>query len=762
MNVNVRCDAGGDPIRFCTGVYGMSKPKHAPLHNSTALVITTCVFFTTGYAADTATAQAGATASSSPELGEIIVTAEKRSERLQDVPVPVATLDPAFLTGSNQLRLEDYFSSVPGLTLQAAGSGQQQIAIRGITTGGLANPSVGITIDDVPFGSSSVLGYGNEFVPDIDPSDLAQIEVLRGPQGALYGASSIGGLLKYQTVDPSTEGYSGRVETDLNSVHNGDSLGYGVRGSVNAPLSDDVAVRVSGFTRRDPGYIDDPATGAKGVNQTNTSGGRVSGIWKPSGDLSIKLSAMMQDTTGHGSSLVQPQLGDLAQELVPNTGWYNQQFRQYTMSINANIGPMRFTSVTGYGTTSIYQILDVSPNYGGFATQFFGVPTASQLQALSTEKFTQELRATTTFANRIDMLVGAFYTHETTAADYKDYAVSNVGAIEGTMIDINFPSKFSEIAGFTDVTVHFTDALDVQIGGRFSDIRQIYNEVDTGVLDEVFYGLPSPAVVPTIYTTDRPATLLFTPRYKLSPDLMVYARIASGYRAGAPNFEATLFKQGIPHTFSSDKTQNFELGVKGDAFNRRLSFDASIYRINWHDVQIQLIDPVTLFLYYANGGNAKSQGVELSLQLRPLEGMTISAWGTYSDAVLTEALPPQASAEAEAGARLPYSSRSSGSLSLDQKVTITGQWQGTAGGALSYIGRREDIFAAAGGTRNSMPGYTKIDLHAGVKYDTWNLNLFVNNLADRRGVLGLTPYGSISLPNLIPPRTVGLSLAKSF
>src|SRR5262249_15441365 len=154
----------------------------------------------------------------------------------------------------------------------------------------------------------------------IDPSDLSQVEVLRGPQGALYGASSIGGLIKYQTVDPSTAGISGRVQTSLESVYHGTGLGYVVRGSLNLPLSDTTAMRVSGFNRRDPGYIDDPATGQKGLNQTDVTGGRVSGIWKPNSDFSVKLSAMLQDTTGHGSSLLTPGAGDLSATFLPNTG----------------------------------------------------------------------------------------------------------------------------------------------------------------------------------------------------------------------------------------------------------------------------------------------------------------------------------------------------------------------------------------------------------------------------------------------------------
>ena len=190
------------------------------------------------------------------ELSEIIVTAQKREERIQDVPVSVTALKADDLLDRNQLRFEDFYVNAPGLSVAPDQlEGTARLAIRGLTTGGLSNPTVGVVVDDVPYGSSTGIGSGY-VVPNIDPTDLERIEILRGPQGTLYGASSMGGLVKYVTVDPSTDGLSGRFESDVDSVKNGEGLGYGVRGSVNVPLSDVFAIRVSGFDRRDPGYID--------------------------------------------------------------------------------------------------------------------------------------------------------------------------------------------------------------------------------------------------------------------------------------------------------------------------------------------------------------------------------------------------------------------------------------------------------------------------------------------------------------------------
>ncbi|HEX4973576.1 MAG TPA: TonB-dependent receptor, partial [Steroidobacteraceae bacterium] len=187
-------------------------------------------------------------------IEEVVVTAQKRAERLLDVPIPVTAVDGQFLLKHNELRLQDYYSRVPGLNYSPGQWGEPRIAIRGIVTDPYTNPTVGLMIDDIPYGLSINQNGGGG--PDIDPGDLARIEVLRGPQGTLYGASSMGGLLKYVTVDPSTEALSGRVQVGTSSVSKGDDLGYSVRGSINVPLGDTLAIRASAFTRREPGYID--------------------------------------------------------------------------------------------------------------------------------------------------------------------------------------------------------------------------------------------------------------------------------------------------------------------------------------------------------------------------------------------------------------------------------------------------------------------------------------------------------------------------
>src|SRR5258708_34529358 len=181
-------------------------------------------------------------------LAEVIVTAEKRAERLQDVPVPVTVLNGVDLVQNNQGRLQDYYTSVLGLSVVPGSSSStfQTVSIRGITTGSGTNPTVGITIDDVPYGSATALGYG-DVVPDLDPNDLARIEALHRPQGTLYRASSMGELIKFVTLDPSTNDFSGRVQAGLEGVHHGVQAGYNFPAAVNVPLTDTLPIRASAF-----------------------------------------------------------------------------------------------------------------------------------------------------------------------------------------------------------------------------------------------------------------------------------------------------------------------------------------------------------------------------------------------------------------------------------------------------------------------------------------------------------------------------------
>jgi iron complex outermembrane recepter protein len=698
---------------------------------------------------------------SAPEadLQEVVVTAQKREERLQDVPVPVTAVSAATLLTNDNTRIQDYYSSVPNFSVSPSPSagGEQMLAIRGITTGFGTNPTVGITIDDVPFGSSSNL-LGNT-IPDIDPSDLARIEVLRGPQGTLYGASSMGGLLKFVTVDPSTDQLSGRLEADINSVHNGNAPGYGLRGAANVPLTDTLAVRVSAFTREDPGYINNPVTGQDALNKAVAYGGRLSALWRPADFISIKFGALYQELKSDGSSDVdiQPGLNGLQQNYIPGIGGSDKQVQAYSVIANATLGAATLTSVTGYNINKVSDSWDFSYGFGTTAEKYFGVTGAPVFTAGKNEKFSQEIRVDVPLGQSVEWLIGGFYTHEKTpfAQDIRAFN-QQTGANIGDILYLPVPTTYNEYAGFTDFTFRITDKFDVQVGARESRIEQT-SEAATQTGADLG---GSSNLVPEVSSAANAFTYLLTPRLRLSPDLMIYARLASGYRAGGPNSFNT--DPTVPRQYNPDKTQNYELGLKGDVLDHRITFDGSIFYIDWKDLQLNLEDPKDQLTYTTNASRAKSEGVELSVQARPAGGLTLGAWVTWDNAVLTDNMPADSTVYGVAGDRLPYSSRFSGNLSVNDDFTITGNVTGYVGATVSYVGDRVGTFIPSP-DRQIYPSYSRTDLHGGVRYEAWTANLFVNNVADQRGLLG---GGAGTYPpfafRYIQPRTVGLSVSRDF
>jgi iron complex outermembrane receptor protein len=728
---------------------------------------------------DAASADQSSTASAGKakagELQEVVVTAEKKSERLQDVPVPVTAISAESLISSGYERLQDYFSQVPGLTFTSSTTDLSMVAIRGVITGAVEtvnNPSVGIVVDDVPYGSSTALG-GGSMAPEFDPSTLQRVEVLRGPQGTLYGASSLGGLIKYVTVDPSTDGVHTQVTGGTSSVHNGAELGYNAYGSVNVPLSGTVAMLASAFTRQDPGYIDNPVLGIRGLNEAHTSGGRLSVLWQPSDSFTLKLGALYQAVHTDGSNFVELALGDLEQNDIRNTGVDHRTFQVYSASMTARLGAATLTSVTGYSVNKLTDAVDYDAGLGfldGLTQQFLNIPNGTTgvdlLENNRTDKFSQEFRLATPIGSRLDWLLGAFYTHERSPF-VQTIAATNptTGVVLEHWGTFSWAVTFREYAGFTDFTVHITDRFDVQLGGRESRIQQTYAETDTGPFVLPFEGFPSPLVFHEVVTHDNAFTYLLTPRFKVTPDLMVYARIASGYRPGGPNPDAIAF--GLPLSYKPDKTTSYELGMKGDTWNHSLTFDASLYYIDWKDIQLSYVDPHNGFGFNANGSRAKSEGFELSSQLKPLTGLTVGAWVAWNHAVLTQPFPPGSAVYGVTGNRLPFSPRFSGNLSVDEEFPITAGVTGFVGGSLSYVGDRVGNFTPPPPTpppRQDYPAYARTDVRVGAKFASWTADVYVNNLTDRRGILfgGLGTVPNPAAFTYIQPRTVGLLATVKF
>jgi len=710
--------------------------------------------------------ESASTADQVSSVAEIVVTAERMSERLQDVPVPVTVLTSDALAQQGDVKLEDYFRSVPGVALQGNGQGWNQVVIRGISTGTDDTPTVGVYIDDMPLGSATAQARGDQLAPDLDPADLQQIEVLKGPQGTLYGASAMGGLLKYVTVQPQTDRVFGRLSLDGSKSGN---AGYGVRGAVNVPLINDrLALYVSGFKRQDPGYIDDPVTGKSNVNEVLAWGGRAALLWKAAEDTTVKLSFLSQQRHALGSQRVDynssattPTYGDLEQVRLPGTETDRESLNTYNLAINSKFAGIDFVSSTSYSLseyfnhqdlTSLFSALD-APLYGLDA---LGVPLD---QHLRTRRFTQEFRLNgSALDNRLDWLGGLFFTHENSYFLQQD---GTADPVTGVPLDVPAlyiattpKALYQEYAAFGDLTYHFTSAFDVQAGVRYSSNRQNVEVTGAG-LANCCYDLVQGS-------DDHATTFLVSGRYKLNADSMVYTRIASGYRVGGPNVGVAA---GDPTEFGSDRTVNYEVGLKSSLFDRTLYLDMSAFYITWEQIQLTTRDALDNE-YVVNGGSAVSRGFELSGTLTPVRGLTFTENLAFTDAHLTADAPPNF-LNAPAGSRLPYSARFTSQLGADYTVALATNWSGDLGLRYSYVGKRiADFVRSPTVPRFQLPAYNTVDVHAGLTHGNYTGTFYVKNVNDERGMLGDSPLTLSGLGDyavtIIQPRTYGLTLTVTF
>jgi iron complex outermembrane receptor protein len=368
----------------------------------------------------------GGIASDSTGNQDIVVTAQKRSERLQDVPASVSVLSTQDLTKQGAVRFEDYATRVPGLTFTSVRTGQAQVTLRGITTGAAQSASsTGYYVDEAPVGSVNAYTGGSTTTPDLDPSDLAQIEVLKGPQGTLYGAGAVGGLLKFVTSQPDFANVTGRISGGVTSVRKGD-VGYSARGLINIPLAtDELVLRVSGFERRDSGFIDNvaPRLAKDDLNGARVRGFRALVAAKLGPDVRLDIQAIGQDTKTNGTNSVDvdaltlaPIEGDLKQRRqVRETGFI--KFRLYNATVRADLGQIGLVSSTTYQHTRFNQVNDASRGLGVALGALVGVPGGIGLRDNRTtysERWVQELRATgTNLVNGLfDAQLGFYYTHE--------------------------------------------------------------------------------------------------------------------------------------------------------------------------------------------------------------------------------------------------------------------------------------------------------------------------------------------------------------
>lgn len=752
-----------------------------------------------------AAAAASAQEPAPANLGQVIVTAQKRVEALADVPMSISVVGEDELARNQAVNFQDLASLIPGLSLNSDTKGVTRVTMRGINTGGVAS-TVGIYLNDVPFGSSSGLANAAILSGDIDTFDVARVEVLRGPQGTLYGASALGGVIRYVANAPSTEGYEVRARGSIEDVAGAD-MGYALAGVVNVPMSDTFALRASGFFRSDGGYtqsignlpipaLQDPDVNIvdgtlveDDMNDSEVTGGRLSALFKPSDTMSLDLTVHFQNINSDNGDIfevdpttLEPLYGGLVASRYHNEPT-DIEYRIYSATLDWDFGGATLQSITSYSEFSE----DFERDVASFDAVGLGIPTAQVLtfaystpgttdtllsgildQLTATDKFTQELRLVSPDSDKFEWLLGAYYTDEDSVIRQAIPAVEpgTNTPVAGIPLyaDLSIDSKYEELALFGNATWHVNDRFDLSFGARWSDNDQ---EATQNVLITLplLPGGEFAIDYDNFKSSESPFTWSFSPRYEITDTTSAYLRVATGFRPGGPN----VLPPGAPTlpAYDSDKLTNYELGLKTGNASGSFAFDVAAFFLDWED--IQLFQVVSGFGINANGGTAESKGLEFTAAVRS-GGLNLTFSGAYTDAKLTEDTDPLVGGFD--GDRLPYVPKWSLTLGGDYEWAAVSGATAYVGGTVAYTGDRLADFGNRldpldpTSARREADSYTTLDLRTGLLWDKWSLELYGKNVTDEEGITninapGIYPNGAAAIA-LVRPRTIGLALGVKF
>jgi iron complex outermembrane recepter protein len=755
--------------------------KIASLRNRTVLLLAS-----TAIALPSAAFAQDAPADEDSADPEIVVTAQRREERLRDVPISITALGSAKLEEANVSSFEDYAKLLPSVSFQSFGPSQSQIFFRGVSSGG-----DGLHIGPLPTSSMYI--------------DEIPVEALAGPQGTLFGASALSGVLRIITNAPKYGKTEGSVDLQLNKWGKGD-WGGTAEGYFNFPLGESAALRVVGFYDKAGGYIDnlpntrtftlndaDPNTNLTvnnaalvedDYNDVETWGGRAALKIDLDDDWTATTQFIYQNQVANGGFLFDPDKGDLkVTDFLPSRN--KDRWWQAALTIQGKLSDWDITYSGGYfqrkvDNTSDYSYYSVAYDtytydyngytYNGYATYFpdgngnFLDPTQSQVLADKYTKLTQELRISSPTDKSIRLTAGLFMQHQTdrVRADYKVAGLSaapDPGWFPGTSIfdnDTVFRTRIfrkdRDYAMFAQAEADLSPTITLIAGIRgFIADNTIYGFSGFNGGGSIAACIPGtsypevPCVSVDKKSVEQGAIWRGGLRFKPNDDLMFYATVSRGYRPGGNNR-----RPGVD-PFKSDTLDNFELGWKTRLGGNVYINGAAFYE-KWKNVQFGLVPLNNNGITNTyNAGDARIYGIEGDISAR-FGGFSLSASGTYVDAKTTTDLcavdpvtknivcDPLIPPVAPKGTRLPVMPKFKGSLIARYEMPMAGG-KGFIQGSLSHQGGTrslllDDEAAAVGGTR----GFTTADFSAGINWDNWRFEAFLQNAFDKRGELGRSTF----------------------
>ena len=691
------------------------------------------------------------------EVQRVEVTASKRKQLQSDVAGTVTAVDGARLERLGSADAEDILKLTPGVQFNKGSADASLLSIRGIGTNtnagnqGFTQAPTGVYIEDVPFTDP----FAFVSVPDLAPFDLERVEVLRGPQGALYGSSSLGGALRYQLIKPNARQTEGSVLASFSSMSGGGS-GWSTAAMANLPLADGKAgLRVVLNSRKDPGFIDNIGTGIKDSNSNRVDGGRALFAWRPHADFDVTAIYLSQQSrqadgsgissfdyaTGTGYSLTPPARNEV-KTAFPQT--VNSTFDLGTVQVNVNLGGLRLTSLTGYQTKKRIQRDDFTRDF--FDPAFLGDQWTSDVD-LHTRTLSQEVRLAPVKAGAVNWLVGAFWMDADVRRDQQVYFEPR-----GAAPDIRFRrnGNATEAALFADAEVKLTERLTAAAGARYYKTKLDYDRI-TGVDD--------PGTAIPYGTSDSGTTPKVSLRYAFDPQLSAYVLASRGYRFGGIS---NVGFGTLAFPYKTDTLWNYEAGLRWTP-SAQTSLDVSVFRIDWKDVQLATLanDPVSGrdFLVTGNIGQARSQGIELAGGWKPSSSFSLRGAVAYTHASTSGGITvgglPIAS-----GTPLPGTAKLQGTLDAAAYFAGPLDSSGRLSAVLAHTGERR----AQIDSPMTLAAYSTLDLRLTFSWSRLEVSAFINNVADTRGVSGGVDYTSALYTEFYPirPRTAGVAVRYDF
>ncbi|MGD9598987.1 MAG: TonB-dependent receptor [Steroidobacteraceae bacterium] len=729
-------------------------------------------------AAGFGTGAAGAAEAAATPIEEVIVTASRRNETLQDTALSVATVDPQTLAVGGLTTLEDVVNYTPGVYFRGGSAPTDNgITMRGVSTF-TSSPTVGVYIDDVPIGSGNGSASGSSLMLDVMKAGMERVELIKGPQGTLYGASSMGGLIRYVTPDPAKAGFSGSVSADMSVIDHGESS-QRYTGRVMAPIvADRFGVSLSGYYEEVGGFIDRIPGSASGAASNVNSYDNYGGMAKLAGNLtdrfSVSLLGLHDKTTFHGRNLVALD----GPPFVPANGPFDtdtaysldeSKFSLVAATLNYEFDFANLISSTSNQERTVTSTTDLVADFGPLVALFCGctVDNAPFTGTTTTDRFVQEIRLVSRDkpreAGNFDWSIGAIYSKEESGNGQRLAGLPT----NFVLLDVNIPSELEETAGFGNLTYYVTPQFDLTAGVRVAQVKASI-AIDDG--PEILVGDTPPTNV-----DDTVDTYSFSARYRPKDSLSFYARAASGYRPAAANLPLRDVNGNnvAPVMVESDTLWSYEAGAKGYVGDGRFTYDVAAWWLKWKNLQARIFVNGAM-----TGGNANSDvtayGFEGALGYATSNDFKVTASLAYTHSTLDD--DETSSFGALGGENLPGIPQWTWAVRGERSFALASGTEVSIGLGMRYTDSQDTGFEGGTGANGApitpliynfvIDSNVITDLHVGLQRGNLGASFYATNLFDEYGYSSGTARPAVGFiratASVIQPRTLGAILTYKF